>query len=47
MVLGVVLALGPLGIGASASLMEYLEMSSGGELVLLPLVVLASLVDRF
>ena len=43
----IVLTLVALGVGASASLMEYLEMSSGGELILLPLVILASLVDRF
>ena len=45
--LSIVLTLVALGVGASASLMEYLEMSSGGELILLPLVILASLVDRF
>ena len=41
------LTLVALGIGASASLMEYLEVGFGGQLVLLPIVILASMVDRF
>ena len=45
--LSIVLTLVALGIGASASLMEYLEIDFGGQLVLLPIVILASLVDRF
>ena len=45
--LAVVLTLVALGIGASASVMEYFEVDFGGQLVLLPIVILASLVDRF
>ena len=45
--LSVVLTLVALGIGASASLMEYFDIGIGGQLVLLPIVILASLVDRF
>jgi hypothetical protein len=45
--LAVVLTLVALGIGASASLMEFLDIGFGGQLVLLPIVILASLVDRF
>lgn len=45
--LAVVLTLVALGIGASASLMDYFEIGFGGQLVLLPIVILASLVDRF
>ncbi len=45
--LAVVLTLVALGIGASASLMDYFEIGFGGQLVLLPVVILASLVDRF
>ena len=45
--LSVVLTLVALGIGASASLMDYFNISFGGQLVLLPIVILASLVDRF
>jgi hypothetical protein len=45
--LSVVLTLVALGIGASASLMDYFEIGFGGQLVLLPIVILASLVDRF
>lgn len=45
--LSIVLTLVALGIGASASLMDYFEIGFGGQLVLLPIVILASLVDRF
>jgi hypothetical protein len=45
--LAVVLTLVALGIGASASLMDYFEIGFGGQLVLLPIVILASMVDRF
>jgi hypothetical protein len=45
--LAVVLKRVALGIGASASMMEYFEVDFGGQLVLLPIVILASLVDRF
>ena len=45
--LSIVLTLVALGIGASASLMEFFEIGFGGQLVLLPIVILASLVDRF
>jgi len=45
--LSLVLTLVALGIGASASLMDYFDIGMGGQLVLLPIVILASLVDRF
>jgi len=45
--LSIVLTLVALGIGASASLMEYFDIGIGGQLILLPIVILASLVDRF
>jgi len=45
--LSVVLTLVALGIGASASLMDYFDIGLGGQLVLLPIVILASMVDRF
>jgi hypothetical protein len=45
--LAIVLTLVVLGITASASLMEFIDMRFGGQLVLLPVVILASLVDRF
>ena len=45
--LSIVLTLVALGIAASASLMEYFELGFGGQLMLLPIVILASLVDRF
>jgi hypothetical protein len=45
--LSIVLTLVAVGIGAGASAMEFLDMSIGGQLVLLPVVIMASLVDRF
>jgi len=45
--LSIVLTLVALGIGASVSLMEFFEIGFGGQIVLLPIVILASLVDRF
>jgi len=45
--LSVVLTLVALGIGMSASLMDYFEIDFGGQLILLPIVILASMVDRF
>lgn len=45
--LSIVLTLVALGIGAGASAMEYLDMNIGGQLVLLPVLIMASLVDRF
>ena len=45
--LSLVLTLVALGIGVSASLMEYFDIAMGGQLVLLPIVILASMVDRF
>jgi transglutaminase-like putative cysteine protease len=45
--LSLVLTLVALGIGMSASFMDYFDIVMGGQLVLLPIVILASLVDRF
>ena len=45
--LSVILTLVAFGIAASASLMDQFEIGFGGQLVLLPIVILASLVDRF
>lgn len=44
--LAVVLTLVALGIGASVSLMDFFDIGHGGQLILLPIVILASLVDR-
>lgn len=45
--MAIVVTLVVLGLTTSASLMEYFEVNTGGALVLLPIVVLTSLVDRF
>lgn len=45
--LAIVVTLVALGVATSASVMDFAQIGFGGQLILLPIVVLASLVDRF